>query len=257
MSNAEKKKKSARKKTTAKKAAKKTTQKKTSKKTAKKKVARRKTPAAAPKVQPPIEPIEARVEAPLPPEPTITGPYIDRGADLPAGFGDDRIHALVRDPDWVFVYWELYGDGSNQLVQARGGGREFTQLPWHLRVLDQDGSVQQEIGVYVGANNWYVRTGETKHASVQIGFYDESGAFVVAASTEEVSTPSGTPSEDRTETWARRTSRWPIKLSEKEFEMEPASAPPGGEAPFTETSSRAGGPTSPGRYPPSGRPPHK
>ncbi|MEW6357798.1 MAG: DUF4912 domain-containing protein [Planctomycetota bacterium] len=220
----------------------------------KKAPARAKRPSMAPKPAPPPEPIKVQAEAPAPP---ITGPYIDRGADLPAGFGDDQIHALVRDPDWVFVYWELFGDGSNHLVQTRGGGKEFTQLPWHLRVLDQGGSIQQEIAVYVGANNWYVRTGEAKLVSLQIGFYDQGGEFVVAASTEQVATPRGAPSADRSETWMRRVRRGLVKPGEMAYVLEPADVPPGGAAELTQTSDRPGSPTSPGRFPPSGRPVRK
>ena len=238
---------------TKKKGTKKATRKKATKKTRKKATARKHRAAAAVEA----EPIQVQAEAPPSPESVVTSPYIDRGAELPAGFGDDHIRAMVRDPDWIFVYWELYGDGSNQLVQTHGSGRDFTQLPWHLRVLDQDGAVQQEIGVYVGANNWYVRTGETKHASVQIGFYNETGEFFVAATTEQVASPRGTPSEDGAETWAKRVPGRALRPGERAFDLDPATPPPGEAVDLTETSDRAGRPTSPGRYPPSGRPPYK
>src|SRR3989344_1384904 len=40
------------------------------------------------------------------------GPVIQKFAEarafeLPAGYGDNRIVAMVRDPHWIHVYWEI------------------------------------------------------------------------------------------------------------------------------------------------------
>jgi hypothetical protein len=30
-----------------------------------------------------------------------------RGFELPSGYGDNKILLLVRDPYWVYSYWEI------------------------------------------------------------------------------------------------------------------------------------------------------
>jgi hypothetical protein len=43
-------------------------------------------------------------------------PGEDRGPDLPAGYGDDRIVVLVRDPRNLFVCWELAGGAFERVA---------------------------------------------------------------------------------------------------------------------------------------------
>lgn len=172
-----------------------------------------------------------------PPPPASSEPYIDRGGDLPAAFGDDRIHALVRDPEWIFVYWELHGDRSNHLARTQGGGKSFNDLPWHLRVRSAvDGSLQQEIPIYVAASNWYIRTGAARKTSVEIGFYAPNGDFIVAAGTHPVTTPRGTPSPDRTEVWMRRAPGQGLQPTDKGFALIPSEPPHGGAIEITDDS---------------------
>lgn len=176
-------------------------------------------------VAPAVEAAPEAIAPPPPPPPA--GPYINRGGDLPAAFGDDRIHALVRDPEWVFVYWELHGDRSNNLVRTHGGGRGFTEVPWHLRVYGVEGLLEQEIPVFVGASNWYVRTGRGNKVVIEIGFYAYDGNFHVAAASDVISTPRGTPSGDRRETWMRRAPGQQLAPGTQGYTLVPGEPPEG------------------------------
>ena len=55
------------------------------------------TSAAQPGVQPPAVPVE----------PSEDEVFIDRGRALPATYGAARLRVMTRDPDTLFVYWEL------------------------------------------------------------------------------------------------------------------------------------------------------
>ena len=69
----------------------------------------------------------------VPPESTET--YIDRGRAVPDTYGDDRLVAFVRDPHWIFVYWELDGEGLARLRDLLGADAcEHAQ--WVLRLDD-------------------------------------------------------------------------------------------------------------------------
>lgn len=210
---------------------KKTTAKKTSSRKSTKKSARRQTAAPAEPTQEQVA--QARVEPP----PT-SSPYIDHGGDLPADFGDDRIQALVRDPAWIFVYWELHGEYSNHVVQAYGGGQGFTELPWHLRVHSTQGDLQQEIPIYVGANNWYVQGAPLSKIVIEIGFYAPDGNFVVATSTGTVELPRGEPSPDRHETWMQRPPEQRLAPGAKGFSLVAAETPEGEAIDITDARAR-------------------
>src|SRR5438067_1505936 len=82
--------------------------------------------------------------------------------DLPAGYGKDRIVAMVRDPYWLHCYWELTRHAIQRAEAALG-------QEWHaskpiLRLLDvtsQDTtstaeSTIRDIDIHGGCNNWYI-----------------------------------------------------------------------------------------------------
>ncbi len=59
------------------------------------------------------------------------------GLELPWSYGDDRITALVRSPDSVYLYWEITDDG---IAAARGRLGEAGVHGWcNLRVYDTTG----------------------------------------------------------------------------------------------------------------------
>ena len=82
--------------------------------------------------------------------------------ELPAGYGKDRIVAMVRDPFWIHCYWELTQQALARAEAALG-------LEWHnskpiLRVLDVTGRdgvttserVVRDIEIHGGSKNWYI-----------------------------------------------------------------------------------------------------
>jgi len=54
--------------------------------------------------------------------------------DLPAGYGKDRIVAMVRDPYWLHCYWELTRHAVQRAESALG--QEWHQSKPILRLLD-------------------------------------------------------------------------------------------------------------------------
>src|SRR5580658_2721367 len=59
------------------------------------------------------------------------------GLEIPWSYGDDRITALVRSPDSVYLYWEITDEG---IAGARGRLGEAGAHGWcNLRVYDTTG----------------------------------------------------------------------------------------------------------------------
>jgi hypothetical protein len=127
---------------------------------------------------------------------------------LPRRYGEDRITAMVRDPHWIFAYWEVTPQG---LEHARGrldGEGERANLA--LRVYDISGitftgdNANSSFDIEVGedADNWYIQTGRPGRAyCVDIGLLGRGGAFQTIARSECVSTPRATPSEQVDDRW--------------------------------------------------------
>ena len=134
-----------------------------------------------------------------PPAPRL-GPYVDRGPDLPAGYGDDRLEALVRDPRAIFAYWELSGGAFERLRSGRSEA-ELAGALWVLRVCRLSGGQFFDIPVDPAAGNWYLHAEPDSAYQVKIGLVLASGAFIELAASRPVSTPPESISSRVDEQW--------------------------------------------------------
>lgn len=129
-----------------------------------------------------------------------SGPYVDRGPELPAGYGEDRIVALVRDPRAIFTYWEVAGGAYERLRAERGEGA-LAGAVWVLRVTRLNDGQFFDIPVSPGAGNWYLHVEPDRRYQVRIGVVLVSGQFVELAASEVVITPPENISERIDEEW--------------------------------------------------------
>jgi len=126
-----------------------------------------------------------------------TAPPIDYGMDIPQEYGDTELVLLVRDPEWMFAYWEI-----NEADRLRFGlHRGRAAKPMAIRLYDitvggpgLNGYV--DIPVQPDASNWYLRMAPNRAYQADIGFYDELGRFVGVARSNGVNTPRNEPSDD-------------------------------------------------------------
>jgi len=176
--------------------------KKTPKKpTAKKKAARAKKPARKRRLTKPSKaPAPASVfsleAAPLPPAP----PFIDRGEPIPETYGGDTLRALVRDPNWIFVYWELEGTKKEEVAKSYGP-EIYNQPQWILRVKDLAGGTLQDIPVLLDSKNWYVNVQSQREYQVELGIMTADHGFIPLLRSNTVQTPRAGVSHEIDEKW--------------------------------------------------------
>jgi hypothetical protein len=129
--------------------------------------------------------------------------------DLPAGYGKDRIVAMVRDPYWLHCYWELTRQAVQRAEAALG-------TDWHaarpiLRVLDvtthdttcTGEKIVRDIEIHGGCNNWYIDVSNPPRSfRIDIGYLSRSGRFYALARSNVVSTPRAGVSDVIDENWA-------------------------------------------------------
>lgn len=140
------------------------------------------------------------------PPPAPAGPGDMRDAswyapDLPSGYGSHRLTLMVRDPNWLYCYWELRPE---RLTAARDelDGQGWTVLRVHL--LDEDDNVLDawEYGVGEDTLNWYVNTARPgSRFRAELGLRDEGGRFALLVDSNAVTSPQDAPSERWDEEW--------------------------------------------------------
>lgn len=134
-------------------------------------------------------------------------PELDEAFSYPETYGESTIALLVKDPYWLFAYWQFEPDIRSSIAVA--------VEPWEvddcrlvLRVYDvtgsdpDDPSGYHDIDVAPGARDWYINVMRVEREyCVDIGLLRPDGSFVVIARSNRVSLPPVGPSDAVDEEW--------------------------------------------------------
>ena len=128
---------------------------------------------------------------------------------IPTGYGDDRIVLMIKDPWWLYAYWEIQSSteraARNQLLP-----HEVAGLQSILRVYDVTGvdfpsqPAHRSFDVMLSglATSWYLQTNAPNRSFiVDIGILANTGRFLLLARSNRVTTPRFGPSEVIDEAW--------------------------------------------------------
>lgn len=170
-------------------------------------------PRPAPVVQPvpmPQDTVLTRsVPASAPPSPAASAASVEEQFSIPSGYGHDRIVLMVKDPWWVFAYWEVQSS-TERAARAQLLPDEVAGLKTVLRVYDvtdvdvpvQPAARSFDIVLSGLASNWYIHTDAPNHAFIaELGLLTAGGRFLPLVRSNRVRTPRFGPSEIIDEAW--------------------------------------------------------
>lgn len=156
-------------------------------------------PVAAPHPAPPI-PEHAAAGAPAPEE----------QYSLPAGYGDTRIVLMIKDPWWLYAYWEVQPQ-AERAARSQLTPEDIVGLQSVLRVYDvtdtafPDQSARRWFDIPLSglAMSWYIHANAPDRSFiVEIGLLTRGGRFLLLARSNRVTTPRAGPSEVIDTAWA-------------------------------------------------------
>jgi hypothetical protein len=169
--------------------------------------------------------IEANRSFFLSPKTSITGPKYFFHTDIPDTYNETYMRAIPRDPEWLFVYWEISGPSMNDL-KRKMGDTEFGSSKKLLRLCDVTGihyngsnaGRYTDIEINNIANNWYVKVPETGRAYVvECGFLTSHGRFFLAVRSNVVNVPRFGLSPVLDQEWTTASSDKLIRMSADGF----------------------------------------
>lgn len=115
---------------------------------------------------------------------------------VPSRYGDNRVVLMVRDPKWVYAYWEVQPDRLRAAAEEEGADLHGS-VPV-LRVHDVTDDMHEtirDIPVTEYADSWYLGAMEPAHRYyVEIGRVTRQGRFIPVARSNSVTTPPSTVS---------------------------------------------------------------
>ncbi len=148
-------------------------------------------------VPPEVDSLGTEPDRPTEPVPPRRPPLAVPGWEhpLPWSYGETRLVALVRDPYWLFAYWEITGD-VHRAAEERVGREAWFHARPVLRVHDVTGGTHYDVGVDEEARNWYLNVGQPDRTwYLELGRLTEAGEFVMLARSNRVHTPRDMPSD--------------------------------------------------------------
>ncbi len=128
--------------------------------------------------------------------------------ELPSGYGRDKIVLVVRDPWWLYTYWEVK-DSTWDKFKAELKD-EFYKARRVLRVYDVSNIIFNgmnankffDLGIREDASNWYIDIGSPGRSwCVEFGFLLSNGRFIAILRSNVVETPLDGPSWITDEEW--------------------------------------------------------
>ena len=131
--------------------------------------------------------------------------------DIAEGNGHtrDRLVAMVRDPYWLHVYWELTRQSIDRARAAMGQHWHNARPVLRLNEVTRDGTTNsarrlvRDIAIHGGVNNWYVDVQDPPNSfQIDIGYLATDGRFFSLARSNVVSTPRPGSSESFDTNWA-------------------------------------------------------
>jgi len=128
--------------------------------------------------------------------------------ELPGGYGKDKIVLQLRDPWWLYSFWEVTGGAYERLKQQLKG--LFFSAKRVLRVYDvsqvnfngKNAHRYFDIEVNTEAQSWYIDTGGPgRWWCVDYGLRLVTGEFITIVRSNVVQTPLDGPSWETDEEW--------------------------------------------------------
>jgi hypothetical protein len=168
--------------------------------------------------------------------------FVEELGELPWSYGDGRLVALIRDPQTIYVYWDLSQQQIEQAFGGLGSARASLKL-WNVRGND----LIREAEVHLDARGWYVRDlPSALELRVELWALGERGARMLRAA-RPIKLPPAQPSDVLDEVYATlplgSALRGEPVAGGRPLAWKSGAAPPGWERrmqPRYSTTSRSG-----------------
>lgn len=134
------------------------------------------------------------------------GPVYEPPTTIPRHYGVTQIELLVKDPHWLYAYWEVTPASWDQAREVLREVWDQTTSVLRLFQVDPSGEATAffDTEIHGEAENWYLHVGRPNTSFyVALGLRGPGGLFYELARSSTVVTPSDSVSDVIAEEWAR------------------------------------------------------
>ncbi|MFZ5646730.1 MAG: DUF4912 domain-containing protein [Bacillota bacterium] len=142
-------------------------------------------------------------------EPVKRHTLLEPVPELPQSYGIDRLVLMVRDPYWLYAYWEITATRMEE-ISAKYGSQAWENSRPVLRVYDVTGvdftgnnaNRYFDCSLSDYTENWYINVAESNRSyCVDLGRIFPDGSFITILRSNIVTTPRDALSDRLDEEW--------------------------------------------------------
>jgi len=126
--------------------------------------------------------------------------------DLPDEYGDTKLVLLVRDPEWVYAYWE-FSEDTRRHFQLPDNGQKKNLVLRLFKISERNWPNEPahyffDVEVGSGTRSWYVQLPEAnENWCAELGLFDEQSNFVTVCRSNVITTPRNSISDHVDSEW--------------------------------------------------------
>ncbi len=138
----------------------------------------------------------------LPPK-TEARVFQEMPRELPDNYGDNQVYLLVRDPYWIYTYWEIQEDHQRHHLAKLGGSWESVVSVLRVYDITEVGKPPSvsDIVLQNMSKCWYINTQPNHSYFAEIGLLHCDGRFLCLVRSNHVTTPRSGMSEIIDDQW--------------------------------------------------------
>lgn len=133
--------------------------------------------------------------------PAPSQPAPARAAEIPDQYGVNEIYCLVRDPFWVFAYWEIQPGHAEEALKKLGSNWDTVSSVLRVFDLSSQGQSFFDVTLRDFVRQWYLQVEPDRSYVVEIGLRHPDGRYIMLARSNEITTPRAVPSDVIDEEW--------------------------------------------------------
>lgn len=133
--------------------------------------------------------------------------FQEQSWSLPKGYGDTKVVLLIRDPHWLYSYWEINAQAVAEMQHKIGNDFSYSEInirAYDITDIEFDGSnAHSYFDVAVGsADRWYINIPESNRSYVvDIGYKTPDGRFFIVCRSNVITAPRHSHSNNYDEEW--------------------------------------------------------
>ena len=129
--------------------------------------------------------------------------------DLPQSYGSTESYLLPKDPNWMFLFWDIVKE-TYEFIKDTYGQDIFERAKSIIRVYDITGTEYFDgtnansffdIDVVLDARSWYIQAASAKRYICDLGLLTPEGQFILIARSNGTTLPPGRVSNVIDEKW--------------------------------------------------------